>query len=137
MIHKIITSFFTLLFILFLRPELIAEDGSSLWLRYKPLPETLQNDYKSAFQSLVMSEKGEVYNAAANEFEMAFGGLTGGKLPKVSRIGNGTLIMGTASNRLVRQLVSKADFESCGNEGFIIRTGESRGSRFTPYCCQS
>jgi alpha-glucuronidase len=131
MFNKTKAFLITLSFILLIFDALKAEDGSSLWLRYKPLPETLQNDYKSVFQSLVISEKGEVYNAAANEFEMAFGGLTGGKLPKVSRIGNGALILGTASNRLVRQLVSKADIESCGNEGFIIRTGENRGSRYT------
>jgi alpha-glucuronidase len=129
--RKISTSLIILLAHFCMFTGVKAEDGSSLWLRYKPLSGTLKNEYSVAFESMAATETGKVFGAAVNELDMAFEGLTGKKLPRVTRLSNRTLIIGTSGNRLVRQLVSKDDLENCGSEGFIIRSVESRGSRYT------
>jgi alpha-glucuronidase len=129
--RKIFTSLIILLALLCMNMGVKADDDSELWLRYKPLPETLKNEYSVAFESMVATESGEVFGAAVTELDIAFEGLTGTKLPRVTRLANRALIIGTAGNRLVRQLVPKGDLENCGSEGFIIRSIESRGSRYT------
>lgn len=127
---KIITTVFIVLLFPFVQ-NLKAEDGSALWMRYQPLSDNLKSEYKKVFKSLIASETGEVFQAAVNELDMAFEGLTGAELPKEKNLKNGSLIIGTANNRLVRQIVPKADLENCGAEGYVIRSGESRGSRYT------
>jgi alpha-glucuronidase len=43
----------------------------------------------------------------------------------------GALIVGTSSSRLIRQLVSAAELEKCGKEGFLIRSGVNKGNPYT------
>lgn len=131
MLKKIFTNSVLTLLLFSLVQSLKAEDGSALWMRYQPLSQALKTEYQNTFRGLIVTETGEVFQAATKELDMASEGLTGAKLTRTSNVANGTLIIGTAGNRLVRQLVPKADLENCGAEGYLIRSGETRGLRYT------
>jgi alpha-glucuronidase len=108
-----------------------AEDGSSLWLRYHPLNGQQTEMYGSIFQSLTITGDGAAIRSAATEIEEAFRGMLGKSLPISLKPESGALILGTSSSRLVRQLVPMQDLESCGEEGFLIRSGHLRGNPYT------
>ncbi|TCO06100.1 alpha-glucuronidase family glycosyl hydrolase [Natronoflexus pectinivorans] len=122
----------SLLVLFFLLPNVIlAESGEKLWLRYLPLDNAKVVDYTNAIRSLIVAGDDAVISAAAEEFQMAFNGLTGNDLRKVNRPGAGALLIGTAENRLIRDLELSKDLEKCGPEGYIIRTVPVRNGQMT------
>ena len=128
---KFSTFFFLLASFFMMHGPVSAEDGSALWLRYHPLSEDLRASYTGAFKSLVVSEKGLVFESATSELELSFKGLLETSLVRAEKPGPGSIVMGTSRNRLIRQLIPAADLEACGREGFIIRTVISRGNSYT------
>src|SRR5690554_2215223 len=107
-----------------------AERGANLWLRYKPLPEAAASPYKQQLKSLLVAGNDEVLQAAGKEIQAAFGGLIGQSLASTRRIADGTLVVGTASERIISDLKIEG-LDELGDEGYVIRTLSVKGGKAT------
>ena len=123
---------FTILGAILLMPQLLlAESGENLWLRYVPLETNLKEMYASEIKSLMVAGEGEVAMAAEKEFRIAFSGLTGQELKKVTKPVVGTLIIGTGKNKIIRDLNLSTFLDKCGDEGFLVRQIDVKGGKAT------
>lgn len=107
-----------------------AERGANLWLRYKPLPEAAASPYKQQLKSLLVAGNDEVLQAAGKEIQAAFGGLIGQSLASTRRIADGTLVVGTANERIISDLKIEG-LDELGDEGYVIRTLSVKGGKAT------
>jgi alpha-glucuronidase len=57
--------------------NLLAEDGSRLWLRYDPLPEHISENYKKIIAGIYIAGRSETTEAITREFVSAFEKMTG------------------------------------------------------------
>ncbi len=123
-----------LLFVFLLLPVAVclqAEDGYDLWLRYKKINnEKLLAGYRSIISGIYITGNSPTLLAAKQELEKGLSGLLSKTIVAKNSIENGVILAGIASQSPgIAQVISKQDFKSIGNEGFIIRSVHHRGKK--------
>ncbi len=94
--------------------QLKADDGSRLWLRFRPQ----EVSEIPSFSSL----KGSETSMAMMEFQRAWNEMTGSFLPGTNKFKNNTLLIGTINDRTIRRLHLDSELLEAGPEGYIIRS---------------
>lgn len=106
-----------------------AEDGSELWLRYKSLSPASVKEYAAKIQSVVFNAESRTCKLAKNELFEAWKGLIGLSLAEVKRIQNRSIVIGTASDKAVSELIDRSAISGCGAEGFLLKSVNSGGKQ--------
>ncbi len=99
-----------------------AEDGSRLWLRFNKTTTDA-----NLFSSIVTSTKSLPYK----EFQSAWTELKGQELASKTIVENGSLLIGTAKDKHIRNLGLQKELVSLGNEGYMIRSVSVNGKKTT------
>jgi len=99
-----------------------AEDGSQLWLRYRPLPEVLIRSYTNQIDKVVFISNSPTRKIALEELKMAFSELTGKELAVEKKISAKSIVIGSANEPLIKELIDAGQLEVIENEGFIVRS---------------
>jgi len=94
--------------------QLKADDGSRLWLRFRPQ----EVSEIPSFSSL----KGSETSMAVMEFQRAWHEMTGSFLHGTNKLKNNTLMIGTIRDRTIRGLRLDREMLEAGPEGYIIRS---------------
>jgi len=99
-----------------------AEDGSRLWLRFNKTTTDA-----NLFSSIVASTKSLPYK----EFQSAWTELKGQELASKTIVENGSLLIGTAKDKQIRNLGLQKELVALGNEGYVIKTVALKGKKTT------
>lgn len=111
-------------FILFiLSSSLFAEDGSKLWLRYTS-PEIVYN-----FSKVTTDESSPTLEKALKELNIAWQSFAGEDIKTSQTTYNSSLIIGTAKSKNITSIIPEKDFDSLGNDGYIIRNINKGGKQ--------
>ncbi len=109
--------------ILFMTPQLHAEDGYRLWLRYDPIddPEVLEQ-YNKMIRGCIIEGDSPVLKASAKELQMGLKGLLGKDIPQLKTIRkHGALVTGTPENSIIiASLDLDEKLKTLGDEGYLI-----------------
>jgi len=107
-----------------------AEDGYDLWLRYRPVGETLKASYAPHLVNYVAPGDRPTIKAATDELERGLTGLLGqAPVRREAVTQDGTLLILTADSPLLKEL--KLPFDRLGKEGYLIRSATLQGHRVT------
>jgi alpha-glucuronidase len=106
-----------------------AEDGSQLWLRYKPLPDSVARKYTQQLRFLTFKADDPMRQVIKKEFDLAFSGLLGSKLTESGKTQSGTIVIGTFQDKVVSDLIADELLKSCGDEGFILKNIVTNGGK--------
>ena len=118
------------LFLLLLLPLLLfAEDGSRLWLRYKPLT-WMQKEKGNTFSSIVKDERSATLDIASGELSSAWRELTGKDISSAT-LQEGSIVIGTTKSKNVRSLLTGKELKDLTDDGFIIRSVKKGNSNYT------
>lgn len=98
-----------------------AEDGSELWLRYKALPSEVAKIYTDQLQFIALNTNNPTRMLAKAEIDEAWIGLMGTKLSATKRIQKNTLIVGTAADKRITELIPATSLSGCGADGFLLK----------------
>jgi alpha-glucuronidase len=112
-------------------PDVRAEDGYELWLRYKPVEAALADEYRSRAVELVAPAQTPTQRLARDELRRGLQGLLG-RAPHSSERNTreGAIVVGTpASSRTVAAF--KPDVAGLGREGYLIRSVSIEGHAAT------
>jgi alpha-glucuronidase len=121
--------------LIFLANLLRAEDGYRLWLRYDKIDDAaLLQQYRSLISSVFFDEESPMLNAAKKELITGLSGLLGKKIGETNVFQPGSIFMFAAESPAKEKSRSREkafkkipasipgyDYESLGEEGFIIR----------------
>ena len=99
-----------------------AEDGSRLWLRFNKTTTDA-----NLFSSIVTSMKSLPYK----EFQSAWTELKGQELASKTIVENGSLLIGTAKDKQIRNLGLQKELVALGNEGYMIKSVSVNGKKAT------
>ena len=99
-----------------------AEDGSRLWLRFNKTTKDA-----NLFSSIVTSTKSLPYK----EFQSAWTELKGQELASKTIVENGSLLIGTAKDKQIRNLGLQKELVALGNEGYMIKSVSVNGKKAT------
>lgn len=94
--------------------QLKADDGSRLWLRFRPQ----EVSEIPSFSGL----KGSETSMAVMEFQRAWHKMTGSFLSGTNKLKNNTLLIGTIKDRTIHGLRLDREMLEAGPEGYIIRS---------------
>jgi len=110
---------------------LFAEDGYRLWLRYDPISNTaLLQRYRTQFTSILCPGSSPTIIAARNELHTGLEGLLGKKIPlNVTPAAGSVVAFSRASGPAINR--PNLNYETLGDEGFIIRTITQSGKQLT------
>ena len=110
-----------------------AEDGYRLWLRYDLVTdERLLTQYRNTISGIQVLSTSPTLTVATKELQNGLEGLLGKKQLFQKAIQNHTLVIGTLSaSPLLTSLVSTAQKEKAGAEGFIISSTKLNGKHIT------
>lgn len=118
------------LFLLLLLPLLLfAEDGSRLWLRYKPLTE-VQKEKSNTFSSIVKDEKSATLDIASRELSSAWKEIAGKDISSAT-LQDGSIVLGTTNSKNVRSLLTGKELKDLTDDGFIIRSVKKGNRNYT------
>jgi len=120
-----------LLILLMQAIALLAEDGYRLWLRYDPVsnPALLQR-YRAQFSSILCPGSSPTAAAARTELRAGLEGLLAKKIPTGTTPNAGSVLAFSRASAPAINL-SSFDYETLGDEGFIIRTVIEKGKQLT------
>lgn len=128
MLHKIISIFVLWgLWGSFVR----AEDGYRLWLRYEPIADSkCLEQYRKSVSQVVLPKSFQDGDVVRRELQSGLSGLLGMEpsafTEEISH--DGTLVIATADTAgLISEVIQSSDLESCGPEGFLIRSMKIKG----------
>ena len=99
-----------------------AEDGSRLWLRFNKTTTDA-----NLFSSIVTSTKSLPYK----ELQSAWTELKGQELASKTIVENGSLLIGTAKDKQIRNLGLQKELVALGNEGYMIKSVSVNGKKAT------
>jgi len=108
------------------------EDGSELWLRYRPVSDAaLRSAYRAAIGYLVMPGASPTQRAARGELAAGLRGLLGTAVPLAGTVGrDGAVVAGTpATSPLVAALPLAGELARAGDEGYVLRATRVGGRR--------
>jgi alpha-glucuronidase len=117
--------------------QVSGENGYDLWLRYKPLPDSLVQQYSQIISSVKILGETPALKSAADELQLAFTGFFGEKKPAFIQSGTASLLIGTAQNKEVRKLLSENEISNCKKEGFILKTISGKKGKITVIAANS
>ena len=108
-------------------PVAAAEDGYDLWLRYRPLEQSLASRYRSALTQLVVAGDSATLRVARAELDRGLRGLLGAEPAAADGVSrDGALVVGTPrSLPLLAQL--GVDLPQPGSQGYVIRSATLAG----------
>jgi alpha-glucuronidase len=115
-------------------PQLRAEDGYDLWLRYRPINDAAQlQAYRDAITQLSIPADSPTLQATRDELTRGLRGLLNAEIPLTERVTrDGALVVGTpASSPLIASLPLADELSQIGDEGYVIRTLPVEGRRAT------
>lgn len=100
---------------------LCAEDGYELWLRYRPEPQLERRAEYAVFAGgRVVAPSRPIVTAAQKELERALTAIAGR-----GSADDGCIYLGTREDHVaLRALVSAAEIDALGDEGFLLKTAE-------------
>jgi alpha-glucuronidase len=104
-------------------PQLNAENGYRLWLRYDLISGTeLLEEYQSAIAEIIFEGQTPVLLAAKEELQYGLNGLLGKEIPFTHELtSHGTILAGTAeSSDIIASLNLGNKLSDAGEEGYII-----------------
>jgi alpha-glucuronidase len=109
------------------------EDGSSLWLRYPPVPIPGRlAEYAAAFSQVVSAVNTPSIDAAEAELTQGLSGLTGKTIKlETSVTGPGAVVLGTATSALIKDLPLASRLAALGPEGYLVESAQSGGQPVT------
>jgi alpha-glucuronidase len=120
----------TFLFVLLLTaPNLKADDGYRLWMRYDRIEDALLlKAYQNSITGYIAEGNSPTSLAVATELQAGLSGLLGKNTDRLKGISqNGVIVAGTpASSKIITALNLKNKLSSVGNEGYIIVTSKYR-----------
>jgi alpha-glucuronidase len=96
-----------------------AQDGYDLWLRYKPIEQSLRERYVGHATGIVVEQSTATIRAAASELERGLSGMLGRRIGRTA-LRDGAIVLATAQQ-----------IRSVGNEGYVIRSARLRGHPVT------
>ena len=110
-----------------------AENGYDLWLRYVPVSDAaLLAHYRAALRRIVVEGESPTMRIVRDELNRALDGLLGTDVPTGGSPAAGSLLVGTpASSGAIARLGWRAELDSLGPEGFVIRSALVGGQRAT------
>ncbi len=102
---------------------LYAEDGYRLWLRYDKIDDnTPLQQYRNQIRSIYFDNSSLTLLAAKKELLQGLQGLLDKKITEGETISQGSLLVLASSSKGISPISSEIDYNSLGNEGFIIRS---------------
>jgi alpha-glucuronidase len=105
-----------------------ADDGSRLWLNYKPMEagDALRDEYAAALGTISWQTPTPIMDTAAEELRTAVETLTGQAptLGKGSRAATGGVVLAFGRDRAVGSLRAAADLAAVGKDGYLIHSSE-------------
>lgn len=121
--------FFLAAILLLLAVPAHAEDGYDLWLRYRPMEDAAQAEYRPLATAVVSQGASPSLDAAKAELTKGLSGLLN-KPVGAGSVADGAIVIGTpASSPLVAGL--KLPLATLGNEGYLIRSASLDGHAVT------
>ncbi|MEN6306890.1 MAG: alpha-glucuronidase family glycosyl hydrolase [Anaerohalosphaeraceae bacterium] len=108
-----------------------AEDGYRLWLRHEPITDSkCLEQYRKSVKQIVLPKSFQDDDVIRRELQAGLSGLLGIKqdafADDISH--DGALVIATADTAgLISEAVKPSDLESCGTEGFLIRSMKIKG----------
>jgi len=118
-----------LLLLIFASPA-DAEDGYDLWLRYRPIEQSLREQYSRFASSIVIETSSPTIKSAADELQRGLSGMLGNRVELTSEIRDGSILVGTASSSPDIAAL-RLPLQGLGHEGFLIRSASVRGKKVT------
>ncbi len=111
-----------IILILLVSPELRAEDGYRLWMRYEKIsdPAVLRH-YQNGIRGIVVEGSSPTLTIARQELENGLSGILSRKVAASQKISSGTIIAGTFDSPHLKALRATGK-NLPGPEGFIIRS---------------
>jgi alpha-glucuronidase len=108
--------------------DLHSELGKNLWLRYPPVSDQAKVAY-SDFSKIYVPGNSSVLQAAKDELQKAFKGMTGMNTVSVKRIDEGTILLGTNLKGKIGVRGIDSLLQRCGKEGYILKTLKGKRGR--------
>ena len=108
--RKIVFSF---LFLIFSSYVVYAEDGHQLWLRFD---KTAGNG--RIFDGILADED----LCAVKEFQLAWHQMTGSDIPKIKKLSDNVLVVGTSKSKTLKSLGLQRSLAQLGTEGYLLKT---------------
>jgi alpha-glucuronidase len=104
-------------------PQLPAEDGYRLWLRYAPPGDPTAQSYRRGLTQVVVEADSPAARIIRKELSQALEGLLGTAIPDAHQgLVEGAVVVGTPVNSpAIRGLGWTADLQNAGTEGYVIR----------------
>jgi len=116
-----------LLLIVFASPA-TAEDGYELWLRYRPVAQSLRDEYVRHASSIVVEANSPTIRSATDELQRGLRGMLSTSVELQSSLEDGSVLVGTpAKSREIATL--DLPLGRVGREGFVIRGVTVRGKK--------
>ena len=106
------------------QPQLAAEDGYRLWLRYAPPEAAAAARYRSAIRQILVEGRSPTARILRAELSSGIGSLVGSSVPADrDDVQDGALLVGTPdTSAAIRALGWSADLTRAGREGYVLRT---------------
>jgi len=92
-----------------------AQDGYDLWLRYRPIEQSLRGRYVGHATGIVVEQSTPTIRAAASELERGLSGMLGRRIGRTA-LRDGAIVLATAQQ-----------IRGIGNEGYVIRSARLGG----------
>jgi alpha-glucuronidase len=110
-------------------PPAQAEDGSELWLRYRPLPEAHAQAWRAAIEEVVYRSDTPTGAVIRAELQRGLGGLLGAEPKFVDEPGRAhSLLLGTPESQPALAAL-RDELAALGSNGYLIRPIEHDGRR--------
>jgi alpha-glucuronidase len=107
-----------------------AEDGHDLWLRYRPLAASQQQQLRRVLTGVaVAAPQSPLLRSALSELDLALPVMSGRSLRRLQRIEPGSLVLALSTDPEVAAL--GLPLSSLGNEGYLLRSLRIKGSPVT------
>ncbi len=105
-----------------------ADDGSRLWLHYRPLSssDALRGEYAAAMKTISHQTSTPTIAAAVEELQLAVHSMLGQTpvVAKGARAAAGSVVLAFGRDRAVSSLKVAADLAGLGDDGYMIRTAQ-------------
>src|SRR5829696_4214034 len=105
-----------------------AENGSDLWLRYRPLPDATRARYSNTIRTIAVPIRSPTGDVIAAELSRGLRGLLGRDVPRGDQADSGAVIVGTPSaSPAIAALGWDAGLRAAGEEGYVVRSTQASG----------
>lgn len=120
------------LILLFIVPELQADDGYQLWLRYQKVSDQSRLDeYRAIIKGFAVQGESPTMHIVREELSRGLSGLLDTEISSEAPVpGNGVVILGNlSSSAFLPSQIESEEARSLGEEGYVIRTVQTDRKR--------